>query len=103
MTRLAVGIFRADLDALDSCVVTLARTEADLEALASDLTGRLAHLHEGWRGEAAHAHRAAQQRWDAAFRRLQEALAEVRAAARHAHASYLAASDANRAMWSQPG
>lgn len=101
MTWLAVGCFRVDLDALDTCVETLARSQADLEALSQDLEAQLLRLHEEWRGEAALAHAQTQRRWESAFHRLQESLAALSAAARHAHGSYAAATGANQAMWSQ--
>jgi len=101
MTRLAVGSFRVDLEALESCVAGLTTTEAELETLASDLTAQLARLHEGWRGEAAAAHSGAQAAWERSFHQLQEALAALRTGAAHAHASYGAAASANRTMWSQ--
>lgn len=101
MTWLAVGCFRVDLDALDFCVETLTRTQAELEALSHDLEAQLLRLHEEWRGEAALAHAQAQHRWESSFHRLRESLAALSVAARHAHGSYAAATDANQAMWSQ--
>lgn len=101
MTWLAVGTFRVETDALEACVAGLGRTEAELERLGDDLARRLAVLHEDWHGDAALAHATAQQRWEASLRRLQEALADVRRAARHAHRSYEAAVEASRRMWAQ--
>jgi WXG100 family type VII secretion target len=95
-----VSGYSVDIAALAGLVTRMQRFQAQLTAARDDVERRVADLHPVWTGEAALAHAAAHRSWDTAAAQTQEALATLRSIASTAHANYLAASAANRRMWS---
>lgn len=92
---------RADLDEMRSVVDALAGRLVLLEDLSDRLTRSVATL--DWAGEAATAHAAARERWDAGFAQMRAALADMRVVVRVAREHYEAAALANLADWRQLG
>lgn len=95
--------YAVDLEALDVVLADMRACDADLEAFAAQVEAHVRRLHEGWAGEAAAAQLVAQRSWEDGFAQLREALRQMRAAGRTAHANYSAAVEANVAMWGQLG
>jgi WXG100 family type VII secretion target len=94
-------MFAVDLDELLRSIDEMARTGRALDALLDDVTDRLASLHLTWSGEAAVAQDAAQAEWEAGFREMRAALAQMRRAADTAHGNYGSAALTNLRMWEQ--
>ncbi len=95
MTRLVV-----DLDELARSVQRMQLFAQQLTGAHDAVQGRMRELHVAWTGEAASAHAAAQQHWDAAADEVHDALAVLASIVGTAHANYTAAAAANRRMWS---
>lgn len=93
------GDYSVDPDELDEIIAELQRTETALERLTADLEKQIRTLHETWEGLAARAQAEAQEEWTNGMNAMRTALADLRAAARVAHGNYVAAVDANLAMW----
>jgi len=93
--------FEVDLDLLDAPVAELARCGEALDVLLDEVGQRVAALHLTWSGAAALAQDGAQAEWEAGFRQMREALAEMRTAGRVAHGNYLDAASTNLRMWEQ--
>lgn len=96
---MSAGRFAVDLAELDDTVALLARGEDTLEAELADVRRQVAGLHADFEGLTAEAHASAQTEWEGGFAQMQEALADLRAAARIAHDNYRAAVEANLSMW----
>jgi len=94
-------MFAVDLDELAATVAALARCDAELDAVLSEVTAQVVALHGTWRGLAADAQAAAQAEWDAGFREMSRGLAAMRAAGAAAHDRYDAAATTNLRMWEQ--
>ena len=92
--------YRVDLDLARDVVCSLARVDADLMEVVTDLRWRVARLHEAWAGTAAGAHLSAHGEWEASYAEMREALTAMRGAVHRASSSYAAAAEANASMWS---
>lgn len=93
--------YTLDPDDLDEVITTLEGCEETLERLTDDLDRQMTVLKETWEGLAAQAHTEAHAEWSAGMRAMRQAMTDLRSAARLAHGNYLAAGDANLAMWNQ--
>lgn len=96
-----VDDFTLDTGDLDEVIGDLEETEAELNQLLADLDKQMATLHGTWQGESAAAHRVAHDEWASGMRAMRQAMVDLRTAARHAHANYTLAADANVSMWEQ--
>lgn len=97
------GAYSVDLDELAVVLERMARCHAALQGLAGDVEAEVAALHADWSGLAREAHGGHHAGWSAGFTAMREALGVMRSAGRAAHDHYLAATDANLAMWRQVG
>lgn len=95
--------FTIDPDELDALVADIARTEAALETLTTDIERQIAKLHESWEGLAAVAQRDAQLEWEQGLLIMRRSLAELRAAGDQASRNYTLAAETNRSMWEELG
>ncbi len=92
--------YRVELDELLAFVDRLQSFERRAEAIAAQVDGQIASLHETWVGTAAAAHRAQHDEWVASATQMREAAALLRAAARNAHQHYTDAARLNVEMLS---
>lgn len=90
--------YRVELEELLAFVDRLQAFEQRAEATATRVDGQIADLHNTWSGNAAAAHRARHDEWMAAATQMREALAQLRAAAHHAHRNYTEAAQLNLDM-----
>ena len=90
--------YRVELEELLAFVDRLQALEQHAEAVATRVDSQIADLHTTWSGSGAAAHRARQDEWMAAAAHMREALAELRAAAHHAHRNYTEAAQLNLDM-----
>lgn len=90
--------YRVELEELLAFVDRLRAFEQRAEAIASHVDSQVADLHTTWSGEGAAAHRARHNEWMAATTQMREALAQLRAAAHHAHHNYTDAAQLNLDM-----
>ena len=95
--------FAVDAKDLHWVIGELSTCESGLRGLAADLAKQIAKLHSTWEGQAALAHRVAQEEWEHGFLGMRDALADLRAAAQLAHHNYQSAANANLEMWRQLG
>jgi len=95
--------YDVDLAALDAAIGQLDASRATLADRIAELESAVAEGRQHWTGEAELAHEAAHERLMRGAAELQAALAGLRAVAKHAHASYAAAAEANAATWSALG
>ena len=93
--------YSLDADDLAAVIDDLARGHAALSELAVDLERRISELHLTWDGEAAGAHRLAQDAWARGFGEMRDALARMRQAADTAHHNYTSAAAVNHQLWEQ--
>jgi WXG100 family type VII secretion target len=91
--------FDVDLIELDAAIGQLDAARSALADRIAELEAAVAEGRRHWTGEAEAAHEAAHQRLTTGAAELQTALAGLRAVAKHAHASYAAAVEANSATW----
>lgn len=87
--------YRVELDELTAFVGRLQSFEGRAEAIAARIDSQVAGLHDTWSGQAAEAHRAQHDEWMAGAAQMREALAQLRAAAHHAHRNYTDAAQLN--------
>ena len=90
--------YRVELEELLAFVDRLQSFEERAEASVDRVDGQIAALHDTWSGESATAHRAQHDEWMAGASQMREALAQLRAAAHHAHRNYTDAGQANLDM-----
>lgn len=90
--------YRVELEELLAFVDRLQAFERHAEAIATRVDSQVADLHTTWSGSGAAAHRARHGEWMAAAAQMREALAELRAAAHHAHRNYTEAAQLNLDM-----
>ena len=93
--------YAADLSRAFEVVASLAAVEAELDEVVVDLRWRVARLHSAWAGTAAAAHLQAHASWEASYREMHEALADMRSAVRTAADNYSEATSSNAASWNQ--
>ena len=93
--------YSLDADDLYEAIHDLARGHGALCQLAVALEARIDELHLSWEGQAADAHRIAQDVWGQGFAEMRDALARMRQAADTAHRNYTSAAAVNRQMWEQ--
>lgn len=91
--------FSINLDELDDVIDDLEACERALETITADLERQIATLQTQWEGLTAAAQREAHQEWEQGMADMRTALAEMRRAARVAHANYTKAIAANVGMW----
>lgn len=91
--------YAVDLDDLDEAIARMTRFQDLLERQIAHLDTTVADLHLTWTGAAAEAQRAAHDEWATGARAMHEGIGDMIAAARLAHANYLAAVTANQEMW----
>ena len=95
--------YDVDLAELEAAIGLLDASRATLADRIAALESTVAEGCRDWTGAAQAAHEAAHQRLMSGAAELQSALAGLRAVAKHAHASYAAAADANAATWGALG
>lgn len=95
--------FVADVDGLRRAVEDMSRCGTELGDLLDGTERSVAALHLSWDGEAAAAHRVAEQAWVAGFRDMHDALDAIRAVAGVAHDNYDGAAHTNVQMWERVG
>jgi len=93
--------FSVDPDELDRMIDEMSRCDHAIRLLTGDLTQQIGVLHSQWTGLAADAQLLAQAEWEKGLREMTAALADLRDAARVAHANYGQAADTNHRMWQQ--
>lgn len=93
--------FQVDLAELDGVIGDLEAFADELARQLDDLRTTVVALQQDWLGTAADAQRAAHRRLAGGAEEMRSALVGLRAAARHAHGSYSASVEANRAMWTR--
>ncbi|MCA1982609.1 WXG100 family type VII secretion target [Nocardioides nematodiphilus] len=91
--------YDVDLAELDAAIGRLDASRAALADRIAELESAVTQGRRHWQGEAEAAHEAAHQRLMSGAAELQSALAGLRAVAKHAHAAYAAAAEANSATW----
>jgi WXG100 family type VII secretion target len=91
--------YDVDLDELATVIAAMASCERDLRDLAADVEAALATLHAGWEGLAGDAHAASHSSWRASFGEMSTALTGLRSLGDTARSNYVAAVEANVAMW----
>jgi WXG100 family type VII secretion target len=93
--------YDVDLDELAAVIAAMASCERELADLASDVETSLGTLHAEWEGLAREAHIASHSSWRASFAEMSTALAGLRELGDTARTNYVAAVEANVAMWEQ--
>ena len=93
--------YKVDLGELQRVIDSLEAFGGRLDAQLCELDRVNGDLHVTWEGEAATAQIEAHRKLTEGAREVHQALLAMHAAARHAHASYHAAAQANAQTWKQ--
>lgn len=95
--------FAVDVAELDIVVARLGASHALLADRVAELEQAVRAGQHDWTGAASEAHAAAHERLMTGAAEIRAALAGLQAAARQAHGSYTAATEANTLTWRQLG
>lgn len=95
--------FHVDPAALKSAADLLDGFEKIAEQFITSVDRKVNDLHIDWEGEAAAAHREAQQRWRVGAQEMRTAVGQLRAILNGAHGNYTSAASVNTTMWQRSG
>lgn len=93
--------YQVDVGELDAVLASMRACGRELAELADVVQTETRDLHERWAGLAREAHAASYGRWRSGFTEMSAALAGLHGVAEAARANYVAAVEANLAMWEQ--
>jgi WXG100 family type VII secretion target len=96
-----VTAYDVDVDELAAVIAAMDSCGRGLAELAGDVEVSLATLHAGWQGRARDAHATSHASWRTSFDEMSTALVGLRAVGDTARSNYVAAVEANVAMWEQ--
>ncbi len=91
--------FAVDLGRLTDLIDRMGAYQKAMDSILGEVDTMVTGLHQNWDGAASQAHTEAHEQWKVGADQMRKALAQLRDAGAHAHASYHAAVEVNKSMW----